>query len=72
MNSEDNREQQICKAWAGEADRADKLEALIAKLVETCKGMSWALHGRALDERETSILINADDVLSEAKQLLGE
>lgn len=33
MGSEDNREQQICKAWAGEADRADKLEALCRQLV---------------------------------------
>ncbi len=36
MSSEDNREQQISKAWAGEADRADKLEALCRQLAEAC------------------------------------
>lgn len=49
-------------------EKDDQLEVLCRKLAEACERMSWALHGRALDERETSILTDADNLLSKARK----
>lgn len=37
MDSDNDREQQICKAWASEADHVDQLETLCRQLAEALK-----------------------------------
>lgn len=79
MTEADNRERQICKAWAGEADRADKLEALCRTLAQALARTNQYLRIRIrplkpyTQERRVDVLMDENEsALDAAKKLLVE